>query len=127
MTGASGQLTVRADSAFYSKAVLATAAKFDVRFSITARQDRRVRAANNAIDEAAWQPSPDPLGVPAERLRAVRSWCGVRAAAHRDGQGLPCGMGMGTLARRREHRQVATHQLHSGTRRYISPVLARGS
>jgi hypothetical protein len=41
--GATGQLTVRADSAFYSKKVLATAAKFDVRFSITARQDKRVR------------------------------------------------------------------------------------
>ena len=31
------QLTVRADSAFYSKTMLVTAAKFDVRFSITAR------------------------------------------------------------------------------------------
>jgi hypothetical protein len=47
--GATGQLTVRADSAFYSKKVLATAAKFDVRFSITARQDKRVRAAIDAI------------------------------------------------------------------------------
>ncbi len=54
--GATGQLTVRADSAFYSKAVLATAAKFDVWFSITARQDKRVRAAIDAIDEDAWQP-----------------------------------------------------------------------
>lgn len=35
--GASGPLTVRADSAFYSRAMLTTAAKFDVRFSITAR------------------------------------------------------------------------------------------
>ena len=35
--GATGQLTVRADSAFYSKTMLVTAAKFDVRFSITAR------------------------------------------------------------------------------------------
>ena len=42
--GATGQLTVRADStAFYSKAVLSTAAKFDVRFSVTARQDKRIR------------------------------------------------------------------------------------
>jgi hypothetical protein len=37
--GASGQLTVRADNAFYSKKVLATAAKFDVRFSVTVGQD----------------------------------------------------------------------------------------
>ncbi len=56
--GATGQLTVRADSAFYSKEVLATAVKFDVRFSITARQDKRVRAAIDAIPDQAWQPIP---------------------------------------------------------------------
>ncbi len=62
--GASGQLTVRADSAFYSKAVISTAVKFDVRFSITARQDKRVRAATDAIDEDAWQPIPYWLSTP---------------------------------------------------------------
>ncbi len=62
--GATGQLTVRADSAFYSKKVLATAAKFDVRFSITARQDKRVRAAIDAIADEAWQPIPYWLSTP---------------------------------------------------------------
>ena len=62
--GATGQLTVRADSAFYSKTVLPTAVKFDVRFSITARQDKRVRAAIDAIDEDAWQPIPYWLSTP---------------------------------------------------------------
>ena len=62
--GATGQLTVRADSAFYSKAVLATAAKFDVRFSVTARQDKRVRAAIDSIEDAAWQPIPYWLSTP---------------------------------------------------------------
>ncbi len=62
--GNTGQLTVRADSAFYSKAVLSTAVKFDVRFSITARQDTRVRAAIEAIDESAWQPIPYWLCTP---------------------------------------------------------------
>ncbi len=62
--GAHGQLTVRADSAFYSKAVLATAAKFAVRFSITARQDKRVRAAIDAIPDNAWQPIPYWLSTP---------------------------------------------------------------
>lgn len=62
--GATGQLTVRADSAFYSKTVLSTAAKFDVRFSITARQDKRVRAAIEAIPEQAWQPIPYWLSTP---------------------------------------------------------------
>ena len=62
--GGSGQLTVRADSAFYSKKVLATAAKFDVRFSVTARQDKRVRAAIDAIPDQAWQPIPYWLSTP---------------------------------------------------------------
>ena len=62
--GATGQLTVRADNAFYSKAVIATAAKFDVRFSITVRQDKRIRAAIDAIEEAAWQPIPYWLSTP---------------------------------------------------------------
>ncbi len=56
---------MRADSAFYySKAVLATAVKFDVRFSITARQDKRVRAAIDTIEEDAWQPIPYWLSTP---------------------------------------------------------------
>ncbi len=61
---ATGQLTVRADSAFYSKTVLTTAAKLDVRFSITARQDKRIRAAIDAIEESAWQPIPYWLSTP---------------------------------------------------------------
>ncbi len=62
--GASGQLTVRADSAFYFKTVLTTAAKFGVRFSVTARQDKRVRAAIDAIPESAWQPIPYWMSTP---------------------------------------------------------------
>lgn len=62
--GATGQLTVRADSAFYSKAVLHTAVTFDVRFSITVRQDKRIRAAIETIDEQAWQPIPYWLSSP---------------------------------------------------------------
>ncbi len=62
--GATGQLTVRADSAFYSKAVLSTAAKFDVRFSVTARQDKRIRAAIDGIADDAWQPIPYWLSTP---------------------------------------------------------------
>ena len=75
--GASGQLTVRADSAFYSKAVLHTAVALDTlrlpstsgspspsgRTS-TVRQDKRIRAAIEAIDEQAWQPIPYWLSSP---------------------------------------------------------------
>jgi hypothetical protein len=62
--GATGQLTMRADSAFYSKTMLSTAAKFDVRFSITARQDKRIRAAIETIPDDAWQPIPYWLSTP---------------------------------------------------------------
>ena len=62
--GATGQLTMRADSAFYSKAVLHTAAKFGVRFSVTARQDKKIRAAIEAIPESAWTPIPYWLSTP---------------------------------------------------------------
>ena len=63
-SGATGQLTVRAASAFYSKAVLHTAKKFGVRFSVTAPQDRRIRAAIEAIEHSAWQPIPYWLSTP---------------------------------------------------------------
>jgi integrase len=62
--GATGPLTVRADSAFYSQAVLLTARKFDVRFSVTVRHNRRIRAAIAAIDEDAWTPIPHWLSSP---------------------------------------------------------------
>jgi hypothetical protein len=62
--GATGELTLRGDSAFYSKAVLATAAKFNVRFSITARCDKKIRAAIEAIPESAWTPIPYWLSTP---------------------------------------------------------------
>jgi len=38
--------------------------KFDVRFSITAKQDKRIRAAVDAIEESAWQPIPYWLSTP---------------------------------------------------------------
>jgi hypothetical protein len=62
--GATGPLTVRADSAFYSRAVLTTARKFDVRFSVTARQDKKIRAAIAAIPDSAWRPIPYWLSTP---------------------------------------------------------------
>lgn len=62
--GASGQLTVRADSAFYSRAVLGTAVKLGVEFSVTARQDKKIRAAIEAIEESAWAPIPYWLSSP---------------------------------------------------------------
>ena len=62
--GGTGELTVCADSAFYAKKVLTAAVRFDVRFSITARQDKRVRAAIDAITDSAWQWIPYWLSTP---------------------------------------------------------------
>lgn len=52
------------DRALYSKAVIRTAVKFDVRFSVTARQDKRIRTAIGAIGGAARQPIPYWLSTP---------------------------------------------------------------
>ena len=56
--GASGQLTVRADSGFYNHAVVAACRALDVRFSVTIRQQPNVRTLIEAIPEADWTPIP---------------------------------------------------------------------
>jgi catechol 2,3-dioxygenase-like lactoylglutathione lyase family enzyme len=56
--GASGQLTVRADSGFYVHAVVAAARRADVRFSITVQHRRPIRTLIEAIPEAVWTPIP---------------------------------------------------------------------
>ncbi len=56
--GASGQLTVRADSGFYTHAVVAACRALDVRFSITIRQQPSVRRLIEAIAEEDWTPIP---------------------------------------------------------------------
>ena len=56
--GAQGQLTVRADSGFYTHAVAAACRKLDVRFSSTIRQHKSLRNLIEAIPEAAWTPIP---------------------------------------------------------------------
>ena len=56
--GASGQLTMRADSGFYNHAVVAACRALDVRFSVTIRQQPNVRRLIEAIPEADWTPIP---------------------------------------------------------------------
>jgi hypothetical protein len=56
--GARGLLTLRADSGFYSKAVLTTCRRAGVRFSATARMDKAIQRAIAAIPEEAWVPIP---------------------------------------------------------------------
>ena len=56
--GATGQLTMRADSGFYTHAIVAVCRKLDVRFSITVRQHQSLRNLTWAIPEADWTPVP---------------------------------------------------------------------
>ena len=49
--GARGQLTVRADSGFYTHAIVAVCRRMDVRFSITIRQHASLRNLIEAIPE----------------------------------------------------------------------------
>ena len=54
--GARGQLTVRADSGFYTHALVSACRKLDVRFSFTIRQHTSLRNLIEAIPEADWTP-----------------------------------------------------------------------
>ena len=56
--GASGQLTVRADSGFYAHAIVAVCRRMDARFSITIRQHASLRNLIEAIPETDWTPIP---------------------------------------------------------------------
>ena len=56
--GATGELTVRADSGFYAHDVVAVCRRTDVRFSITIRQHRNVRRLIEAIPDEVWAPIP---------------------------------------------------------------------
>ena len=54
--GATGPLTLRADSGFYSGKVMKACRDHHVAYSITAPQNPSVRAVIDGIDEAAWTP-----------------------------------------------------------------------
>lgn len=54
--GATGQLTIRADSAFYSRAFVRACRDHDVRFSVTVKLLKPIREAIEAIPDEAWVP-----------------------------------------------------------------------
>jgi hypothetical protein len=67
--GASGELTLRMDSGFWSAKLIRRLRGHRVRYSITVRQTKTVRAAIAAIGEAAWVPiayQPDGVAQVAE-------------------------------------------------------------
>ena len=56
--GATGPLTLRADSAFYSKGVLWACHEAGVRFSVTVKLNKSIRPAIDAVGESASTPIP---------------------------------------------------------------------
>lgn len=69
-TGASGRVLVRADSAYYLRAFLATAVRHDAWFSLTARKNPAVVRAIAAIEENAWTSIRYPNAVFDEQVGA---------------------------------------------------------
>jgi len=61
--GATGEIVVRADSAFYAKAVIATCRRHKVRFSVTARIDAKVHTACDGIGDDQWTDIRYPQAV----------------------------------------------------------------
>jgi Transposase DDE domain group 1 len=69
--GASGQLTLRADSGFWSAKVLEACRRHRIRFSVTGRQTQQVRAAIATIEGAAWTAIEYPDGGVAEVAETI--------------------------------------------------------
>jgi DDE family transposase len=68
--GAFGPLVVRADSGFFSYALIDTLQRLKVSWSITVPVNAQVRAAIDAIDESAWAPIVYPDGGEAQVAEA---------------------------------------------------------
>jgi hypothetical protein len=64
--GASGALTVRADSGFWSYALVDTLDRLHVTWSITININKQVKAAIDSIDETTWTPITYPDGGEAQ-------------------------------------------------------------
>jgi Transposase DDE domain group 1 len=61
--GATGLLIARMDSAFYNGATIAACRRKGVRFSVTARMDRKITKAIAGIGEHAWTPIRYPNAI----------------------------------------------------------------
>jgi len=69
--GAAGQLTVRADAGFWNYALLDTLSRLGVRWSVTVRINRQIRACIEGIDAEAWTPIVYPDGGRAEVAETI--------------------------------------------------------
>jgi hypothetical protein len=61
--GATGEIVVRADSAFYAKTVIDTCRRRDVRFSVTTRIDAKIRTACDNIGDQQWTSIKYPQAI----------------------------------------------------------------
>jgi hypothetical protein len=69
--GAAGGLTVRADAGFWNYALLDTLTRLGVRWSVTVRINKQIRACIERIDDSAWIPIAYPDGGRAEVAEAI--------------------------------------------------------
>jgi hypothetical protein len=69
--GATGELTVRADSGFWSYALIDTLNRLNVSWSITVTINKQIRASIDGIDESAWTPIAYPVGGEAQVAETV--------------------------------------------------------
>jgi hypothetical protein len=76
--GATGPLTLRADSGFWSAKVLAACRRHRICFSITVRQTATVAAATASIPEQAWLDIDDPDGGIAQVAETILGGCAGR-------------------------------------------------
>ena len=83
--GASGQLTVRADSGFYAHAMVAACREMEVRFSITVRQHQSLRSLIEAIPEGDWTPIPYWMEGAADVAETTYTPSRLSPAPHRCG------------------------------------------
>jgi hypothetical protein len=87
--GAAGELTVRADSGFWSYALVDTLTRLGVHFSITVPITQAIRGEIEAIDEAGWEPIAYPDGGEAQVAETTivagksRRWETVRLVVRR--------------------------------------------
>lgn len=69
--GATGQLTVRADAGFWNYALIDTLVRLGVRWSVTVRINKQIRAGIDAIAETAWTTITYPDGGEAQVAETV--------------------------------------------------------
>jgi len=87
--GATGELTVRADSGFWSYALIDTLTRLGVHWSITVAISTQIRAEIEAIDEDSWQTITYPDGGEAQVAETTittgrsRRWETVRLVVRR--------------------------------------------